>query len=328
MMSTTRRSFAGLAAAAILTRPSRAQGAWPQRSIRWIVPYAAGGGSDFLARLIGQTLSEQLGQSIVIENRGGGATIPASVALTQSAPDGYTMLSADLTSLVITPAAAAAASLPYNPIRDFKPAGTTARFPYVLIVHPDVPARTAPELIALARSRPNTLNFAHAGARTPNHLGTERLVRATGIQVTQVAYRGGAPAIQDLVAGVVQSSVSDYASAAAQIDAGRVRVLGVHSPQRLDNIPNVPTLTEQGITGADVYSWQGIVFPSATPDSIVLRLEAEIQRALGNADVARRLRAAGLEPFPGTAARMASLIQEETAIWAPLVRELGLTLDN
>lgn len=328
MTRLSRRALGGVATAAILMGSARAQDNWPNRPIRWIVPYAAGGGSDFLARLLGQALTDVLGQPIVVENRGGGATIPASLALTQSAPDGYTMLSADLTSLVITPAAAAATSLPYDPIRDFKPAGTTAQFPYVLIVHPSIPAANAAELIALAKSRPNTLNFAHAGARTPNHLGTERLVRATQIQITQVAYRGGAPALMDLVAGIVQASVSDLASASSQIEAGRVRVLGVHAPQRLDVLPNVPTLTEQGITGADVYSWQGIVFPAQTPDAIIERLQNAVQRVLANPEIIRRLRAAGLAPFPGSAASMRDLIRSETAVWAPLVKELGLTLDN
>jgi tripartite-type tricarboxylate transporter receptor subunit TctC len=267
-----------------------------------------------------------IGQPIAVENRGGGATIPATQMAAQSAPDGYTLLSADLTALVITPAMAR--RLPYDPIRDFRPVAPIARFPYVILVHPDVPARSAAELIALARARPNTLNFAHAGTGTPNHLGTERLIRATGIQVTQVSYRGGAPAVTDLVAGVVQASVSDYASAAPAIQGGRVRAVGIPAPQRLDLLPDVPTLAEQGINGADVYSWQGVAVPAGTPDAVVARLQAELERALRNPEIAQRLRSVSLEPFPGSSEQMRDLIASETAVWGPLIRELGITLDS
>ena len=198
----------------------------------------------------------------------------------------------------------------------------------MILVHPDVPARSAAELIALARARPNTPNFGHAGTGTPNHLGTERLIRATGIQVTQVAYRGGAPAITDLVAGVFQASVSDYASAPTAIKGGHVRAIGIPAPQRLDLLPDVPTLAEQGITGADVLSRQGVVVPSGTPAAIVARLQAELERALRNTEVAQRLRSVSLEPLPGSSEQMRDLIASETQVWAPLIREFGLTLDS
>jgi tripartite-type tricarboxylate transporter receptor subunit TctC len=322
----TRRLLGGLAAGALLPASALAQAPWPNRSLRWIVPYAAGGGSDFLARTLAAAVGNALGQTIAVENRGGGATIPATEMAARAAPDGYTLLSADLTALVITPAMAR--RLPYDPIRDFRPVAPIARFPYVLLVHPDVPARSAAELIALARARPNTLNFAHAGTGTPNHLGTERLIRATGIQVTQVSYRGGAPAVTVLVSGVVQASVSDYASAAPAIQGGRVRAVGVPAAQRLDLLPDVPTLAEQGITGADVYSWQGVVVPAGTPDAIVVRLQAELERTLRTPEIAQRLRSVSLEPFPGSSAELRDLIASETAIWGPLIRELGITLDS
>jgi tripartite-type tricarboxylate transporter receptor subunit TctC len=326
MTAFTRRTLGGLAAGALLPTMASAQAPWPQRPLRWIVPYAAGGGSDFLARTLAAAVGNSIGQPIAVENRGGGATIPATQMAAQSAPDGYTLLSADLTALVITPAMAR--RLPYDPIRDFRPVAPIARFPYVILVHPDVPARSAAELIALARARPNTLNFAHAGTGTPNHLGTERLIRATGIQVTQVSYRGGAPAVTDLVAGVVQASVSDYASAAPAIQGGRVRAVGIPAPQRLDLLPDVPTLAEQGINGADVYSWQGVAVPAGTPDAVVARLQAELERALRNPEIAQRLRSVSLEPFPGSSEQMRDLIASETAVWGPLIRELGITLDS
>jgi tripartite-type tricarboxylate transporter receptor subunit TctC len=326
MTPISRRGLAGLTGATLLPGFAAAQSAWPARSPRWIVPYAAGGGSDFLARTLAAAISGPLGQTVTVDNRPGGATIPASEMVARAAPDGYTMLSADLTALVLTPAMAR--RLPYDPVRDFRPVSTTVRFPYAIVVHPDVPARTMQELLALARARPNTLNFGHAGTGTPNHLGTERLVRATGIQITQVAYRGGAPAITDLVAGVVQASVSDIASAAAQLAAGRLRAIGIPAPQRLALLPDVPTLAEQGITGADIYSWQGVVVPAGTPDPIVTRLHQELDRALRNPEIAARLRGISLEPMPGTGADMQALMAAETQVWAPLIRELGITLDS
>ncbi|MGG5822933.1 Bug family tripartite tricarboxylate transporter substrate binding protein [Falsiroseomonas sp. HW251] len=326
MTDITRRMLGALAAGAVVPGAARAQAPWPSRSLRWIVPYAAGGGSDFLGRTLAAAVGTAIGQTIVVENRGGGATIPASEMAARSAPDGYTLLSADLTALVITPAMAR--RLSYDPIRDFRPVAPIARFPYVILVNVDLPVRTAAELIALVKARPNALNFAHAGTGTPNHLGTERLIRATGIQVSQVAYRGGAPAVTDLIAGVVQASVSDYASAAPAIQGGRVRAIAVPSPQRLALLPDVPTLAEQGITGADVYSWQGVVVPTGTPDAIVSRLQVELDRALRDPEIAQRLRSVSLEPFPGTSEQMRELIATETQIWAPLIRELGLTLDS
>ncbi len=326
MTAITRRLLGGLAVGAIAPGIASAQAPWPTRSLRWIVPYAAGGGSDFLGRTLAAAVGTALGQSITVENRGGGATIPATEMAARSAPDGYTLLSADLTALVITPAMAR--RLPYDPIRDFRPVAPIARFPYVLLVHPDVPARSMAELIALARARPNTLNFAHAGTGTPNHLGTERLIRATRIQVAQVSYRGGAPAVTDLIAGVVQATISDYASAAPALQGGRVRAVGVPAAQRLDLLPDVPTLVEQGITGADVYSWQGVVVPAGTPDAIVARLQAEIERVLRTPEIAQRLRSVSLEPFPGSSEQLRDLIASETAIWGPLIRDLGITLDS
>jgi len=326
MVSLTRRNLGALAACGMLPALAQAQPAWPNRPLRWIVPYAPGGGSDFLARTLAAAISGPLGQTVAVDNRPGGATIPASEMTARAAPDGYTLLSADLTALVITPAMAR--RLPYDPIRDFKPVAPIARFPFVLVVHPDLPVRTGPELAAWARARPGALNVGSPGVGSPSHLATERFMRATGTRVTHVGYRGGAPAVQDLVAGVLQAMFIDYASGAPHIEAGRVRAIAIPAPQRLSLLPNVPTLAEQGMSGADIYSWQGVVVPAATPDAIAARLQTELDRALRTEDVMTRMRSIGLDPFPGTSAEFAALIASETAIWAPLIRELGLTLDS
>jgi tripartite-type tricarboxylate transporter receptor subunit TctC len=329
-MITTRRGLAGLAAMGLampaLAPDARAQAPWPSRPLRWIVPYAPGGGSDFLARSLAAAIAGPLGQPVAVDNRPGGATIPASEMTARAAPDGYTLLSADLTALVITPAMAR--RLPYDPIRDFRPVAPIARFPFVLVVHPSLPVRTGPELVAWARARPGALNVGSPGVGTPSHLATERFMRATGTQVAHVSYRGGAPAVQDLVGGIVQAMFIDYASGAPHIASGAVRAIGIPAPQRLGLLPDVPTLAEQGLTGSDIYSWQGVVVPAATPEPIAARLQRELDRALRTEEVAARLRSISLEPFPGTAADFAGLIASETAVWAPLIRELGITLDS
>jgi tripartite-type tricarboxylate transporter receptor subunit TctC len=326
MVGITRRAFGGVAAAAVLPRAAGAQAPWPTRPLRWIVPYAPGGGSDFLARTLAAAMAGPLGQAVQVDNRPGGATIPASEMAARAAPDGYTLLSADLTALVITPAMSS--RLPYHPIRDFRPVAPIARFPFVLVVHPDLPVRTGPELVAYARANPGRLNFGSPGVGTPTHLATERFSRTAQVQITHVPYRGGAPAVQDMVAGVVQAMFIDYASGAPHIAAGRVRAIGIPAPQRLTLLPEVPTLAEQGLGGADIYSWQGVAVPAGTPDAIVARLQAELVKALDTEAVAARLRSISLEPYPGTGADLAALIDSETAIWAPLIRELGLTLDS
>jgi tripartite-type tricarboxylate transporter receptor subunit TctC len=327
MSMITRRGL-GAASAAGLMLPAtlRAQGAWPSRPIRWVVPYAPGGGSDFLARTLAAAISGPLGQQVLVDNRPGGATIPASELVARAAPDGYTVLSADLTALVINPAMAR--RLPYDPFRDFAFVATTARFPFVLVVHPSVQARNAQEFVALARREPGRINVGSPGAGSPSHLATERFARRVGVQLTHVPYRGGAPAVQDLVAGQVQAMFIDYASGAGPIAAGQVRAIATPAPQRLTLLPDVPTLAEQGITGADIYSWQGLVGPAGLPEAAQRRLEAELARVLRTEEVATRLRGISLDPFPGTGAELRALAEAETAIWAPLIRELGVTLDS
>jgi tripartite-type tricarboxylate transporter receptor subunit TctC len=324
MTPITRRGI--LAAGALLPAAAGAQAPWPARPLRWVVPYAPGGGSDFLARTLAAAISGPLGQPVAVDNRPGGATIPATEMVARSAPDGYTLLSADLTALVINPAMAR--RLPYDPMRDFRYVAPTARFPFVLVVHPSVAATTGPELADLARRNPGRINFGSPGAGSPSHLATERFARRMGVEVTHVAYRGGAPAVQDLVAGQVQAMFIDYATGAGPIAAGQLRAIATPAPQRLSLLPNVPTLAEQGITGADIYSWQGVVVPAGTPDAAVQRLEAELARALRTEEVAARLRGISLDPFPGTGAELRALAESETAVWAPLIRDLGLTLDS
>jgi tripartite-type tricarboxylate transporter receptor subunit TctC len=314
---------AGLLAA--LPLPALAQ-AWPTRPIRWIVPYAPGGGSDFLARTVAQAMQGPLGQTVLVENRPGGATVIATEAVARAAPDGYTVLSADMTALVINPAGFR--RLPYHPINDLKPVGTTATFNFVLAVTPGLAARNVAELVALARAQPGRLNFASPGIGSPSHLATERFARNLGLNLTHVPYRGGAPAVTDLVAGTADAMFIDYASGAPHFEAGRVRPLAATAPTRMALLPNLETLAEAGFPGNDIYSWQGLVAPGGTPDAVVSRLSQAVRAAVSDPGVAERLRGIGLTPMPGDSAAFAALIQSETAIWGTLIRDLGLVLDS
>lgn len=321
----TRRGLAAATAAAALPVPAIAQ-AWPSRPIRWIVPYAPGGGSDFLARAVAAAISGPLGQQVLVDNRPGGATVIATEAVARSAPDGYTLLSADMTALVINPAGFR--RLPYHPTNDLKPVATTAIFNFVLAVSTRLGVRTAAELVAMARAQPGRLNFASPGIGSPSHLATERFQRNLGLQLTHVPYRGGAPAVADLVAGTADAMFIDYASGAPHFEAGRVVPLAATAPTRMALLPNLQTLAEAGFPGNDIYSWQGVVAPAGTPDAIVARIAAAIAAAVRDEGVAQRLRGIGLTPLPGTPADFARLIESETAIWGTLIRELGLVLDS
>ena len=321
----TRRALGAVLTAATLPLPALAQ-TWPARSIRWIVPYAPGGGSDFLARTIAAAMSGPLGQTVLVENRPGGATVIATEALARSAPDGYTVLSADMTALIINPAGFR--RLPYHPINDLKPVATTATFNFVLAVTPGLAARSVADLVAMARAQPGRLNFASPGIGSPSHLATERFSRNLNISLTHVPYRGGAPAVTDLVSGTADAMFIDYASGAPHFEAGRVRPLAATAPTRMALLPNLQTLAEAGFPGNDIYSWQGVVAPGGTPDAVVAMLGTAIRAAVSDPAVADRLRGIGLTPMPGDGASFAALIASETAIWGTLIKDLGLVLDS
>jgi tripartite-type tricarboxylate transporter receptor subunit TctC len=325
MTNLTRRSLAALPLAA-LAAPAFAQGNYPNRPPRWIVPWAAGGSSDFVARLVAQGISGPLGHQIVVENRAGGATIPATEAFVRSPADGYTLFSADLTGLVFIPAMSQ--RIPYDPQRDIRIVHGMGRFPYMLLVHPSFPANTLQEFIAQARARPGVVSVSHAGVGSPNHLGIVRLSRAAGIEVNQVSYRGGAPALQDTIAGVVNACFSDVAVAVQAIQTGQVKALGTSMPSRIGPFPNVPTFAEQGVQNAEIYAWNSVAVHSSTPEPIVRRLEAEVRRVVQSDDFITRLRGLALEPNNLGTDEMLALVRQEVATWQPLIRELGISLDS
>ena len=316
--------LAGTAATLIPIRGALAN--YPNKPIRWIVAYAAGGGTDTLARVLGEAMGPALGQSIVVDNRPGGATTIGAQAAATSAPDGHTLFTADNGTLVFNQALFK--KLPYDPKRDFREVGLMARFPLVLAVKRASSATSARALIDRARAEPGQITCASAGIGSPHHLAMERLAREAGIRLNHVPYRGAAPALNDLAGGTVEAMIVDNPSGASFMRAGSIRPLAVCSAARLDSLPEVPTVQEAlGLKDFEASAWQGLVVPRATPDDIVQRLTAELATALGKEPVRERMRQIGLEPLTGGPAEMQRLAEAERAVWVPLVQALGITLD-
>jgi tripartite-type tricarboxylate transporter receptor subunit TctC len=315
---------AGFAAAALPLRQAHA--AYPDRPLTWIVAYAAGGGSDTLARILAERMAPDLAQQLVIENKPGGATNIGASAAAKAEPDGYTVLTADNGTLVFNPALFN--KLPYDPGKDFRSVGLMARFPLVLAVRLDSESTDAKGLVERARAAPGTIDYASPGVGSPHHLTMARLARESGIELNHVPYKGAAPALNDLVGGHIEVMIVDYPSGSGQIRASKIRPLAVCSATRLSALPDVPTVQEAlSLAGFEAYAWQGLVVPAATPDPEVERLSAVLAAAVADPKVTARLEEIGLEPLKGGPAEMQSLIESERAIWVPLIRDLGITLD-
>ncbi|MFL5334518.1 MAG: Bug family tripartite tricarboxylate transporter substrate binding protein [Geminicoccaceae bacterium] len=314
----------GLAAVGLPLRSALA--AYPEHPIVWIVAYAAGGGTDTLARILAQAMATKLGQQLVIANKPGGATSIGASAAAKADPDGYTVFTADNGTLVFNPALFK--SLPYNPAKDFRPVGLMARFPLLLAVRLDSESTDVRGLVERARAAPDSIDYASPGIGSPHHLAMARLMRETGIRLNHVPYKGAAPALNDLVGGHIETMIVDFPSGAGQIRAGKIRPLAICSAGRLSALPDVPTVQEAlGLADFEAYAWQGLVVPAATPDPLVERLSTVLAEAVSDPEVKRRLEGIGLEPLHGGPAEMQHLIEVERAIWVPLIHELGITLD-
>ena len=323
MHSRTRRLTLTLAAGTALALPAAFAVAqvqsWPAKPIRLIVPYAAGGGTDFFARTVSGKLSEQLGQTIIVDNRPGAATIIGADAAAKSPPDGYTALVADSTTLAVNPSLYK--KLPYDPVKDFSPVTLTARFAMLLVVNPTLSkATTVKEFIEEAKKEQGKMSYASVGAGTTHHLTMELFQQRAGITLNHVPYKGAGPAIQDVVGGQVPVMFVDLAAGGPMIKAGKLRVLAVASPKRIAALPNVPTFAEQGIAQFEAWAWQGLAVPAGTPKDIVTRLNAEYAKAITDAGVRQKLVDAGVEPVSSTPAEMSAYIASETAKWAQVIK--------
>jgi len=302
-----------------------AQGsAYPNRPLRFIVPYAAGGNGDIVSRIIAQKMVAQIGQQIVIDNRGGaGGNIGAELAA-RALPDGYTIMLGTNThainmSLYAKPG--------YDLQKDFAPVTLATSAPMVLIVHPSLPAKTIKEFIALAKAHPNKLNYATGGSGSSAHVITELFKSMAGVQLVHVPYKGVAQATTDLIAGQIQMSFNSTSTALSHMQAGRVRGLAISTAQRSTAAPGVPTIAESGLPGFDASIWQGIFAPARTTPEIIVRLNREIVTALGATDVKDQLGVQGLDTLPSTPEQFAAFIRAEIAKWAKVIKVSGAKVD-
>jgi tripartite-type tricarboxylate transporter receptor subunit TctC len=322
----TRRRLLATAAAVTLS-PSTTVFAqsYPAKPVRWIVPYPAGGGSDFLARTVSAQMEKQLGQPLVIENRPGAATMIGAEAVARGTADGYTVLSGDNGTFVFN--SALYKKVPYDPAKDFAPVGLMARFPLIVVANPSTGFKTMRDLVDAAKKDPGKLSYASVGAGSPHHLAMELIKDRTGAFIVHIPYRGAAPAVQDVLSNQLPVMVIDTAVGLPHIRSGKLVPLGVLSRQRLAALPNVPTLDEQGIRDTEVYAWQGMAVPAATPREVTAKLSSELNRAITTPEVTHKLQEFGLEPISGTADQMAAYIRSETARWHALIKQRNLTLD-
>lgn len=321
--SFARNILAGTVLAAATLGTALAQD-YPSRSIEWVVPYAPGGGTDIVARVLAQYMGSELGQTMVVVNKPGAATAIGAEYVARATPDGYTLLSADTATLAANPFIYE--NLSYDAANDFDSIGLTVRFPMILVVNPEVPANSLEELINWAKQE-GEVPYATPGSGSPHHLATELFREETGLTLTHVPYRGAAPAVQDVVSGQVPFMFVDTASGQQFIENDRLRAIGVASLERVEGFSQIPTLDEQGLKGFEAYAWQGLVVPKGTPPAHIDRLNAALLAALDNGEVKERLNAMGLESTPSTPAEMAAYGEAERAKWEPVILSAGIKVD-
>ena len=318
------KHFLLITVAAFVISPAIAE-TWPTRPIRFIVPFAPGGGGDVVGRIIGQRMSEQLGKPLIIDNRaGGGGTLGCELAA-KAAPDGYTLLLGNVGPIAVGPALYP--KLAYDPVRDFAPVTMIASFPNLLVANPGLPFKTVPELVAYAKSRPGTLNFASAGAGTSTHLAGELFKSVAGIDVVHVPYKGGAAAMTDIIAGQVAYYFGTMPSSMPLAKAGKLRALAVTSLTRSPAAPEVPTIAESGYPKFETAAWYGLMFPTSTPREIVARTNAATMVVLALPDIRERLVHEGSEPLGSTPAQFGAYIKAEIAKWSGVVKAANLKAD-
>ncbi|MDR6534845.1 tripartite tricarboxylate transporter substrate binding protein [Variovorax soli] len=315
------KTLAGLGLAA-LTLVAAAQDGKP---IEWVVGYAAGGGSDSVARATAETMAKSLGAPILINNKPGAATNIAAEYAVRARDVEHTLLTADFATLAANPFLFS--KLNYDAEKNLKPIGLLARFPLVLVVGPQVPASNWKEFLAWAKAQPSGVNYGSAGVGSPHHLAGELLREKAELKLTHVAYRGAAPAMQDVLGGQVPFMLVDTATGNQFVQAGKVKAIGVASASRIASLPNVPTLMEQGLAGYEAYAWQGLTVPAGTADATVARYAKALQEALASPAVKARFDALGVEGLPGSPADMASYVKAERERWGRLIKANNIRVD-
>ena len=301
---------------------------YPSKPVALIVPYPPAGGQDFFAHAVGPYMAGTLGQPLmlVVEKDPGAATIAGARALAKAKPDGYTMLLGDGAMYAINPSLYK--NLPYDPVKDFAPVSLTGRFALLLVVNPAALAAKSPkDLVARAKRRPGAIAYGSPGPGTPHHLAMELLEQRARIELRHVPYKGGAPAVQDLLAGHVATMFLDLATAAPLLKGGKLKALAVASPKRIAALPDVPTLAESGFPGFEAWAWQGIAVPAGTAPEIIATLNGAYTKAIADPGLARQLGGWGVEPLHSTPQEMADFILSERAKWAKLIAARHITVD-
>jgi len=321
-------TFAALSASALATSvlvgPASAQ-TYPDRTITMVVPFAAGGSTDLVARILAQKLTEQMGQSVVVENRAGAGGNIGAAAVAKSTPDGYTLLYGTISTHTLNPLMAKKSA--YDPVKDFEPVALIGNIPNVLVVNPSVPAKTVQELIALAKANPDKYSYASSGVATPLHLSGEMFNAMAGTKMAHVPYRGAGPAMNDLVAGQVPVLFDNLPSSVEFIKAGKIRALAVTTKTRVEQMPDIPTMDEQGLKGYETYSWQAIFAPAKTPKPIVDKLNAEVKKALADPALQQRLKDLTMTITPSTPTELSKFVEDQLALWGPITKATGVQVD-
>jgi tripartite-type tricarboxylate transporter receptor subunit TctC len=317
----SRRTLLAAAAISVLAPGARAQ-AWPTRPIRLVVPFPAGGTTDTAARLLAEMLSPELGQPMIVDNKGGASGTIGTGAVAHAPADGYTLLIGGISDQAIAPHLMR--DLPYDPVKSFAPVSLLLQGPNVLVVHADVPAQTFAGFTALARAKPGKLAFASSGVGNTSHLQAELLKREAGLDIMVVPYRGNGPAMNDLMAGQVQALFASPIAVTAAIENGKLRALATTGETRLAALPSVPSFTELGLPQLVAYSWASLLAPAGTPDAIIVRLNAAVQAALHQPAFRRKMEELGMVAAGGPPERLASFLVGERERWGKVIEHANI----
>ena len=326
MITPFRAAVAAVAAAIVYTAPDALHAqSYPARSVTLVVPSAAGGGTDTIARLIGDQLSKQLGQSFVVENRTGAGMLVGTTAVAKAAPDGYTLLVGLNGNMAVNPSLFA--KLPYDSIADFVPVAMLATYPFLVVVNNDLPVKSIKELIAYLKSNPGKVDYASAGNGTGQHLAPELFKMMTGTQMAHIAYRGAQPAYQDVISGRVPVFFDNMSTAMSLAKGGKVRALAITSKKRSPLMPELPTIDEAGVPGYEYHTWFGLWAPKGTPQPIIDKLSAEITKALADPTIRQRIAAGAGEPSAMALKEIAPFMKAEIVKWAEVVKRAGIKVE-
>jgi tripartite-type tricarboxylate transporter receptor subunit TctC len=320
-----KRAFAAALLTLATALPALAQGSFPTRPVTLVVPFPPGGGTDTGARIVAQRLGAKWGQTVVVENKGGAAGAIGADLVAKSKPDGYTILMGNIGTQAINPVLYK--KLPYDPDKAFAPIALVAELPLVMLVNPRVAANTAQEFIALAKSQPGKLSYSTSGAGGSMHLAGEMMKSASGTFILHVPYRGGGPAISDLMAGHVELSFATVLESIGHIKSGKLRALAVTGEKRVSALPNVPTLAESALPGFNSISWIGLLAPAGTPAAIVEKISADVREVLAIEEVKSKLVELGALPAANTPAQFEAMIAKDRKRYAQIIRERGITVD-